>query len=973
MFLKRIEIDGFKSFADKTVLNFETPITGIVGPNGCGKSNITDAIRWVLGEQSVSSLRADKGMASIIFSGSDSRRTINYAEVSLVFDNSKRYLPREEDEVIITRRITRKDNSSEYFINRQPARLRDVLDLTMDSGLARDSLSVISQGNISDFADAKPEARRQVFEEAAGVSKYKKKKNEAMNKLVRTQDNLDRAADIMNELEQQVLPLANAAKKAQRYTEIKEKLEAIETSVLVQDIEFYQEKLDESNKSAFDLETEIAVGETSLQVNENSINERRETLRELDRSIDADQEKLVRVVNSIQEMETRRVEINERRKYAMESADPAEREKELRNALRDAKTEYETRKASYDKMMSDIDLLEQQHTNTVLKRIDIEQNYQQTSGALNRLKNRKDVLENMMARPFSQQAGVQAVMDAIASLPGVLGVVAQEFKTEEGYEEAVSVALQGALYNIVTKDADSARGAIDFLKRNESGRATFLPRNILNPRYIREEDEIVASNQPGFLAIACDVVECNKMFEVVRDYLLGSIIVVDNLKNATQIADILKYRYNVVTLDGEIVHRGGSMTGGKQKQQVNYMTLNKEMNRINKDIDAQSLKAKELETQLSSLNHDRDTIEAKMWEARVNAAKLEPLLAVKKSAYESLQADYQLIKPEEGDKENTADEMLLLLEKSRQQKEELETAIRLNRESRFKLNSEIERKEVQLRQYRREVNENKDKLNNIKIDIARVELVLNQTLERLATEYHMTYEFAKDRVSKEVVENAKTEVADLRRKLASLGNVNLDAPQEYEEKSRRYDELKKNYDELMESREKLLSTIKEMDEIMNEKFADMFEKINLEFNYVFRQLFEGGNARLYLEDPNDLMNTGIEIEAHPPGKVIRNNRVLSGGEKTLIAFAVLFAILRARPIPLCIFDEVDTALDPANNDRFANYIKAISKESQFIVVTHHPSTMSKCDMLYGVTMAKNGVSDILKVQLDEAKELYGDE
>ena len=974
MFLKRIEIDGFKSFADKTVLNFDMPITGIVGPNGCGKSNITDAVRWVLGEQSVSSLRADKGMSSIIFSGSDSRRTINYAEVSLVIDNSERYLPKDEDEVIITRRITRKDNSSEYYINHAPARLRDILDLTMDSGLGRDSLSIISQGNISEFADAKPEGRRIYFEEAAGVSKYKKKKNEAMNKLIRTQDNLDRASDILTELEKQVLPLANAARKAQKYQEYRNRLEEIETSVLIRDIEFYQEKLEEGKKAQFDLETEIAVNETTLQVNENSITQKRAEIRELDAQIDADQARLVNIVNEIQSMETRRVEINERRKYAIESGDPLKKEQELRQALSEAKAEYESRKSSYDQLSESVSKMEKQQSENINARIDTEQKYQQVSSILKRLENRKEVLENLMQRPFSQQQGVQAVLDAIHSLPGVLGVVAQEMKAEEGYEEAISTALQGALYNIVTKDTDAARGAIDFLKKNESGRATFLPRNILQPRYIREEDEIVASNQPGYLGIACDLVDCSKVFEVVRDYLLGSIIVVDELKHATDIADILKYRYNVVTVDGEIVHRGGSLTGGRQKSQVNYITLNREMNLISRDIEKVTVDVRKYEDQLSSLNHDREVLESRIWEARVNLAKMEPLLEVKKANVTSLENDYALIKPEDNGSEGSFENTFINeLEKKRQEKERLETAIRLNRENRYKRNNEVERKEIQLRQYRRELNASREKLNEVKIDIARVELVMNQSLERLSSEYHMTYEFAKDKVSREVVENAREEVVSLRKMIAALGNVNMDAPKEYEEKSQRYDELKKNFDELMESREKLLSTINDLDKVMIEKFTEMFEKINAEFNYVFTQLFDGGKARLYLEDPDDIMNSGIEIEAHPPGKVIRNNRVLSGGEKTLIAFAVLFAILRARPIPLCIFDEVDTALDPANNDRFANYLKAISNDSQFIVVTHHPSTMVKCDVLYGVTMAKNGVSDILKVQLEEARELYGDD
>ena len=975
MFLKRIEIDGFKSFADKTVLNFDSPITGIVGPNGCGKSNITDAIRWVLGEQSVSALRADKGMSSIIFSGSDSRRTVNYAQVSLVFDNTKHYFNREDDEIIITRRISRKDNSSEYLINKTPCRLRDVIEMTLGSGIAKNSLNIISQGNISNFSDAKPEDRRGVFEEAAGVSLYKKKKTEALNKLANTQDNLDRAADIMNELEMQVIPLENAAKKARKYQEAKDRLEEIETSVLVSDIEFYQGKHEEAKKAEFDLETELAVSETTLQINENSIAEKRENIRRMDREIDAAQSELMRLVNEISNLESRKIEINEKRKYTLESGSSKEKEEALRNAYTEAKQEYESRKEIYDKYLVDIDLLEKQQNAVIMKKIDAEQNFEQASAALKRLNNRKEVLENLMKRPFTQQAGVQAVMDAIHSLPGVLGCVAMELHAHEGYEEAISVGLQGALYNIVTKDPESARNAIEFLKRNESGRATFLPRNILRPRYIKEEDEIVCGNITGYLGVACDFVDCAEPFEIVTDYLLGSVIVVDNLKNANSLAEILKYRYNVVTLDGEIIHRGGSMTGGKARESSSYMTMKKEYDHIAQDIEKQEDVYRQWEERMSRYGREKEGMDAKLWELRVNSAKMEPLLEVKKAKYTSMEAEYQMLNPDEDPQAETdvENELVSTLEKDRLRKDELETALRLNRESRYKANAEVERKEAQVRQYRTEANKIRDKINEVKIDIARVELVLNQNLERLSSEYHMTYEFAKERVKRDVVENAKEEVATLRKKIASLGNVNMDAPQEYAEKSARYEEMKKNYDELMESREKLLSTIADLDAVMTEKFSEMFNRVNEQFSQVFTQLFHGGRARLYLEDPDDLMNTGIEIEANPPGKVIRNNRVLSGGEKTLIAFCTLFAIMKARPLPLCVFDEVDTALDPANNDRFANYLQSVANDSQFIVVTHHPSTMAKCDVLYGVTMANNGVSNILKVQLAEAEQMIQEE
>ncbi|MDD4642991.1 MAG: AAA family ATPase [Erysipelotrichaceae bacterium] len=971
MFLKRIEIQGFKSFADKTVLNFDHPITGIVGPNGSGKSNISDAVRWALGEQSVKALRGDASMTSIIFSGSTERRTVNMAEVTLVFDNMKRYLAVDYDEVEITRRIHRSNGDVEYFINKVPCRLKDILDITMDSGLSKDSLNVISQGNIASFADAKPLDRRSFFEEAAGVSKYKKKKTEAVSKLSRTQENLDRANDIIIELEKQVNPLKRAAKKAEIYREKRARLQAIETAVLIEEIGFYQEKMDEAKKALFEAETKSIMHETTIQVSETSINEKRVEVKQLDNEIQYMQEKLMHIINEIQVLETRKIEIDEKRKYMLEAGNSKQQQEELKSLLDEALFEYEDRKKRYESNLSDISLYEQQNNDLTIKIIDQDQAIEMINNKIRRLNNQKSVLENTIQQPFLQQAGVSSIMNAANSLPGVLGVIATIMKPQKGYEEAISVALGGALYNIVTKDEASARNAISYLKRNRSGRATFLPRNVLSARYVAREDEIIADNTKGFLGFADEFVDCDEVFDVVKDSLLKNVLVVDELANGNQLAALVHFRYKIVTLDGDVIHRGGSMTGGYTKNNASLLTAKKDLNVVEDELITLNEDLSKLKSEVQNYRHDKDNIDSLLLEKRINGAKLEPIVEAKRAKYERLKNDYQLLNPqyqnENSDKFDN--ELVTQLSEAYSQRDELTTNTRLKRETRLRLSNEVERKEQQIRQYRQQAKETNAELERIRIDIARLEILINKDLDRLASEYHMTYEYAKANMNDVTLVNAKDEVNLLRQQIESLGNVNMSAPEEFSELNERYDKLKKNYDELLKSREKLLAVIEEMDKVMVEQFKDMFDKINEQFQITFTQLFGGGKARLILEDPHDLLNTGIEIEANPPGKLIRNNRSLSGGEKTLIAFCVLFAILRTRPVPLCLFDEVDTALDPANNDRFANYLKQFSNESQFLVLTHRTATMAKCDVLYGVTMPKQGVSKLLKVQLNEAERL----
>lgn len=968
MFLKRIELQGFKSFADKSIINFDSDVIGIVGPNGCGKSNINDAIRWVLGEQSVKSLRGSS-MSDVIFSGSTQRKAVNMAEVTLVFDNSNHTLNVDFEEVEVTRKLHRQSGEGEYFINKSPCRLKDIVNLVMDTGLGRDSLSIISQGNISAFADAKPEERRALFEEAAGVAKYKKRKNESLSKLNRTQENLMRLEDIIVELERQVNPLKRQAKKAEQYLEKKKELEVIEVSVLVDEIEKLSEEIDELKKKAFDMDSQKAMHETTIQVEDTKNNELRNEMYQLDREVNKLQEQFSKVSEEARLLEMRKIELDEKRKYAMESASNAEKAKELKSMVEEASFEYEDRK----KRLKDLEIdlaLKKEEIQKIEGDISFSQSEnQQSYTLLNRLENRKDVLENLARQPFNHQQAVRSILEAKNSLQGILGVVSQLFKPQMNYETAISNTLGGAMYHIATTDEASARNAISFLKRNQSGRATFLPLTVMKPHRMMKEHYLLAKNLPGFLGVASEFVENEERFNDLRDSLFGNVVIVDNLVNANEIAKMLKFNYKIVTIDGDIVNRGGSMTGGKQKSNATPLTIQKELHQVMQSLEGQRLKNDNLKHQLASMQSKKDQLNSALVQIQISIAQLDPIVKAKWSKLEHLKEEYETVAPDDAkgmEKELLEDDLIVRLSKTHGVIDEISAQIKSKRERRMKAGSEVERKEQQIRSLRRELNVVQNEMRDIEVAQAKAETRLETSMERLSATYEMTFEFAQSQKLDTDMQVARNRVKELRQEIAGLGNVNLDAPAQYKEISERYEFLTKQKDDLMAAKEKILVAIDEMDEIMIHQFKEMFDKINNELNDVFRALFGGGSARLFLVDPQDILNTGIDIEVRPPGKTVQNIRLFSGGEKSLIAICVLFSILKARTMPLCIFDEVEAALDQANVERFAKYITRFRGESQFIVVTHRPGTMAQCDALYGVTMQQNGVSQLLKVKLQDA-------
>ncbi len=974
MFLKRIELQGFKSFADKTVIQFDQDITGIVGPNGCGKSNVNDAIRWVLGEQSVKSLRSGTNMSDIIFSGSEYRKPVNMARVTLVFDNSTRVFDSDFDEIEITRQILRANNEASYFINKTPCRLKDINDLVMDTGLGKDSLSIITQGNISSFADAKPEDRRSLFEEAAGVAKYKKRKKVSLSKLEQTKENLDRLQDILDELERQIGPLEKQAKKAEKYISLREKLSKIEISVLVEDIDQYNEKINQINKELFDIQAMHTSENAELLKQETRLESIRKEMYALDKQINELQGKYTKAMEENYQLERRKIEQDEKRKYMLKVADKKARQKEIQAMLEEARFEYQDRHQRL--MQTQQDLNNRRNIVNDLKTKISKARYEsdQANNILTQLQNRRQVLENMMKQPFAHQQGVRSVMQAKNSLSGVYGVVSELLIAHADKALAVNAALGGSIYQIITKNEADARNAISFLKRNRSGRATFLPLSVCHPRKMNEQVITIASTSPGFLGFASECVDCKEIFDPVKERLLGNVIVVDTLQNANETAKRLRYAYKIVTLDGDIVHTGGSMTGGVTKNQSTPVTMRQELDTINSKIEGQKIKANsclnETDILTQKLQKENDAIVT----LQIELAKLENIYATKKAKYDSILAEYQELGVDiEENAELAQDDLVVQMSKMHAVLDSLSLEIQSLRQSRFDKGNDAEQLENQIRLVRREMNSKQSQIHNYEMEIVKVKTQLENALNRLSTDYEMTYEYALTKKEDVEIESAKEEVIQLRQAISRLGNVNLDAPNEYKDVKERFDFMTSQKEDLEKASQQILAAIDEMDQTMISQFTEMFNKINAELDGVFKAMFGGGRASLSMVDPDDVLNTGIDIDVQPPGKMVKNIQTFSGGEKALIAISVLFAILKARTMPLCIFDEVEAALDQANVERFARYLSHYRGQSQFIAVTHRPGTMEQCDTLYGVTMQKDGVSKVLKVQLKDAVHIAKEE
>ncbi len=977
MYLKRIEIHGFKSFADKVDIEFQPGITGIVGPNGCGKSNISDAVRWVLGEQSVKSLRG-ANMSDVIFAGSEDRRAQNLAEVTLVFDNSDRFMKYDYNEVEITRRLYRQNNEAEYLINKQQCRLKDIVDLIMDTGLGKDSLSIISQGNISSFADNKPEERRGIFEDAAGVSKYKKRKLESIRKLERTKENLERIGDIVAELEKQVGPLKRQKDKAEKYLELKEKLTAVEVNVLVKEITEAKKSLDVLSKEIKNLNEQQASLDADILMKENSNDDIKKKMYQLDQEVNSLQSKLLEAVSSVSKLETAKVEIDQKRKHALQSASKENLQENIANMkaiLSDIVNEYNDRVERLNSTEQDLKQLTRDQENRNKRLTELKNELNQLSSQINKNRSRKEILLDAIENKSNYHQSIKTVLNLAKSNRNIIGVLGELITTQKGYELAISSALGGAIEFVVTSDDQTARETIKFLRNNKAGRATFLPVSTMKPRQIRLEHLEVCNTMAGFLGVASDFITYDDKIGNVVLNQLGNIIVAKDLETANAISKAVFARYRVVTLEGDIVNVGGSLTGGSINQQRSSLVQKRELEQLAITLEQQETEFVKKRKLHNALDNEIKDVSHILLQKQMAYAKLEVVVQSKKEELIKTKTEYeslteQSIELDDFKSGKTENKLIDQLNEAIKYRDMLTEEIKSKREMRMAYANENEALDVELRTIRKDQKDIQNAINENTIKATKLETMLNNYLTRLNDEYHMTYEYAVEQYQEEInVEQAKEEVYDLRTQIKRLGNVNLDAIEEYKVISERYENMNTQRIDLLEAQDRILAAIKEMDEIMVTRFSETFEKINVEFNHVFRSLFGGGKAKIKYSDPTNILETGIDIDVQPPGKAVQNISLFSGGEKALIAISCLFAILRVKPIPMCILDEVEAALDIANVERFAKYLREFSSTTQFIVVTHREGTMEECDLLYGATMQQKGVTKLVSVKLEEAIDL----
>lgn len=1189
MNFKKIELAGFKSFADRLEIRFEPGITAIVGPNGCGKSNVADAIRWVLGEQSSKNLRGSS-MQDVIFNGTEKRKSLSYCEVSLVFDNTHKYFNLDFDEIKLTRKLFR-SGESEYLINNTPCRLKDIVNALHNSGLGKDGYSIIGQGKVEEIISAKPENRRAIFEDAAGISKFKQRKVEAERKLQHTQDNLARAQDVIAEQEKQLGPLKRQAENAKKYLEFKEQLKHYEVNTYVyqydnasdkkQEIqtridglvdalnlkqnEFEKtsakydvnmEEVSQIDKKLQDLNDNILSLTVSIEKKTGETNVIKERMRFLlvekdELTAEIEKEKLNRANAEIQleatkkhkeEQESKLAELKGKleditQKYleivdvlTKNENEVSQRQKEMLDELSrltDIKSNISALNAQKDAYTANLEETEKKISSTQLKinekveeqktaqvasqeaqkvYNDLQAKEQNLSKALDDmqveysevsdklvdynsniqiLQNRKKVLEDMQKDYEGFNYTVKRLMqdsDVNKELgKKIIGLVANSMTIPNGFETAIEVALGGAIQDIITKNEEDSKYLINYLKANKLGRATFLPIATMKPKYLNEVEQR-SINVKNCYGVASSIIKFDSALKNVFDSLLGRTVVVNTIDDATALARSSGFTYKIVTLDGDVISTQGSMSGGSKKAITsNILMRDNEIETLAKQLEETILKQKdatnqkaeltlkietvkkelqevrdslvlaqvkdaragqllqqvniyieELNKELLSLNNDKvslssrievivsaiavastgegedivtnkgsndefeeqqkkfvelrnnkDTYHEEMTNTKIAIASIEGDLAsisteeerltryIEESVTKMHQFVYDLNKKNEiisqaqGDidvekQDAEAKEIQILIDKAKKElslfdenKQKLQEEIRVLNESKTVLMNEIN--SLSERKYQEEANK------------AKVDTDIEIMQEKIFEDYELTYASCLQyKVDNYDLENGLIETGRLKKEISKLGNVNVNAIEDCKDLLERYETLSTQATDLITAKEDLEKIIKELSIEMLTKFEEAFTKIQSNFSQVFKELFGGGNARLELTESEDPLEAGVEIVAEPPGKKLQSITLLSGGEKALTAIAILFSILKLRPMPFCLLDEIEAALDETNVERFASYLKNFSKETQFIVITHRKPTMVLADSLYGVTMEEKGVSKLVSVKLSEA-------
>jgi chromosome segregation protein len=973
MYLKSIKAVGFKSFADKIDLELNEGITAVVGPNGSGKSNIVDAIRWVLGEQSIKSLRGSDVMSDVIFSGSSSREAQKRASVNLVFDNKDHYLNSEFDEIEVKRTVY-KTGENEYYINNTKVRLKDITDLFMDTGAGLNSFNIISQGNITDIVSSKPEGRRIIFESAAGVLKYKKRKEEALRKLDNTKENLLRVKLLIDELEKTVTPLKDQSEKAKKYLNFKSSLEGVEIALLAQDITSLNEQYKEINNKINSLE------KSSLDLSHLNNGPKIEKLQleniKFEEQINEINNKIININEDLAKLASEKQVTLERQKYGVSKdlineslIKSKEEELDLEKDVNIVSSEVDDIQDKKNKKERELSQISDDLLKIKIKRSNLSNDLNNQNKNLFIYQNRKEILQSNILNDEKLPSSVRNVLNNIR-LKGIHNTIGNLIEIPDLYETAINVALGSSSNFIVVDNFKCATEAVNYLKEERLGRATFFPIETIKSRYLANVIINDLKKENCFIGVASDLIKFGEQYRNIIENQLGNILVVKGVKDLNVLGAKLDYKYRIVSLDGEILHAGGSLTGGFNRENNissknelkkvidNIENIQKNINDLNKEIDKLNLEFSNLSEKEENLNKDiiliKENLNNKMLKQNVLKVSLSEKKAEINGAKDILnnKLDSELIK------------ILEDFTKKSEEKTILEQKLNNIKTERIELNNYLNELQKEEKEQNTAYNKIQNELKDSEVIKGKLDVKLDNLLLNLSENYNLTYEAAMEKYSLDLDETiAREKVKDLKRNLDLLGEVNLGAIDEYDRLSKRYDFLNSQENDLEKASNELMDIIGEMDDIMIDKFKTSFDAISKEFKSVFKTIFQGGKGELKLTNPDDLLNTGIDIIAEPPGKKINSTIALSGGEQSLTAICLLFAILNVRPVPFIVLDEAEAALDEANVEMFGKYISDKKKDSQFILITHKKKMMEYADVLYGITMQESGVSKIVSAKL----------
>ena len=976
MYLKEIEIAGFKSFADKININLDNNITCVVGPNGSGKSNIVDAVRWVLGEQSVKSLRGEGNMSDVIFSGSKSRKPLNVASVSLTFDNSDNYLNMPYNTVSIKRRSYR-SGESEYFINGEKCRLKDITELLLDTGVGKSSFNIISQGEISRILSSSPIERRFVVEEAAGILKYKTRREEALRKLDKTINNISRVNDIVGELEGRVEPLRLQSEKAKEYLEVKDKLKEVEVSLLVSEItdinNVYQEnkrKIEKLNNEIISLNTEIS---------NNKLEEVKVRSLEIEKEITELNNELVLKTKQEEELNSKKNIIHERSKYDAKDIQVHEnvsllknRELSLENDVKLLEKDITDIEKNLTTFKKDVETLINALSDAKVKKDNLNKEYNIKNKEYLENTTKINIIKDNLENNTLINSNVKRILNN-PRLTGIHDAFGNILNTSEEYSKALMVSTTSSKNFIIVDDQESAKEAINFLKDNKLGRATFFPISVITPKGIDYETISILEKDNDYLGTMADFVKYDEKYRNIVLNQLGNVIVTNNIDNANRLSKLINNRYRIVTLDGEIIHVGGSITGGSLNENANPISLKNELNSLIVKNNSLQTVIEDLEKSISNSEKSIISLEEEVYNKRIEYTREEELktnsvnnLDIKEKELRDVKQELSNLSLLKDNKLEKEEEKVTKEYYQAKEKRELLAKELANKNKEYeKIKGTILNLEGDLRVSNNELRSLEKELKDLEIEESKMDSKLDNDLEILSTDYEITYEKAREEFMLDMeFDEARSIVNKYKNKLKNIGMVNIMAIDEFKEVNGRYTFLTNQRDDLLRAKETLYSIIEEMDEVMKEDFAKTFDLLKEEFKRVFQMLFKGGTATLKLTDSSDLLTTGIEIVASPPGKTLKTITLLSGGEKTLTAISLLFAVLNIRKVPFCIFDEIEAALDENNVDIFGHYLDNYKDKTQFLLITHKKRTMEYAKTLYGITMQESGVSKLVSVKLE---------